>query len=85
MNWSCRQPSIGLGGSSRTIAACGHKSTNILQFIIIYIYHLRKYRNNDGLVSCKDIKIAIILSLLLLLFSYLPLREEVAGIAMTLL
>ena len=24
MNWSCRQPSIGLEGSSRTIAACGH-------------------------------------------------------------
>ena len=27
MNWSCRQPSIGLEGSSRTIAACGHTAS----------------------------------------------------------
>ena len=26
MSWSCRQPSIGLEGSSRTIAACSHRT-----------------------------------------------------------
>ena len=32
MNWSCRQPSIGLGGSSRTIAACGHTPMTVPMF-----------------------------------------------------